>query len=94
VKCELYGNVHGPYLCLLTILAQIFEPLRSGPFDTAPWDAGDDACQRLSSSGLARALWKGETPPKRSSAVADKDIIKAGKKAVVILRRNGLESEP
>jgi hypothetical protein len=46
----------GPYLCLLTILAQIFEPLRSGPFDAAPWDAGEDACRRLST--LAQ-LWLG-----------------------------------
>ena len=90
----------GPYLWMLTILAQIFEPLRSGPFDTAPWDAGDDACRRLPSFGLAPFLASSLERPDSGqeivgdSAVADKNIIKPGKKPVVILRRNGLESEP
>jgi hypothetical protein len=53
VKCEPYGNLHGPYLSLLTILAQILVPLRSGSFDTAPGDAGD-----VQATTLAR-LWLG-----------------------------------
>ena len=59
-----------------------------------------DACRRLPSFGLAPFLASSLERPDSGqeivgdSAVADKNIIKPGKKPVVILRRNGLESEP
>jgi hypothetical protein len=56
VKCELYGNLHGPYLCTLTILAQIFVPLRSGSFDGAPGDASDEQATTLGRLWLGVSL--------------------------------------
>jgi hypothetical protein len=75
VKCELYGNVHGPYLCLLTILAQILVPLRSGSFDAAPGDAGDEQATTLARLWLGVILascFEGPDSAKRLSAVADR----------------------